>query len=392
MGAMAGAIEIFHVKTVADKKRFVEVQFALNKADPAWVPPLKMDALELLTPGKNPWYEHGHGDLFIAVRDGKDVGRISAHIDHLWLDMPPEQGGGRDIGNWGLFDAVDQEVANALIGHAEGWLRKEGMSKAVGPISISIWDEPGLLIEGHDHSPTVMMGHHNPKYEAWIEAAGYGKVKDLNTYDLDITKPFPPLIERIVSSGERNPRITIRQVNKKNFKAEAELILSILNDAWSDNWGFLPITDAEIKYVGKKLKPIVFNELIRIAEVEGEPVAFMMTWPDLNEMQKDLNGNLFPFGVVKLLWRLNGGFSGRPKVRTVRVPLMGVKKKLQATRLASQLAFMMIEYIRRDSVALFGASRGEIGWILEDNQGMVSIADAIESRINKVYRIYGKTL
>jgi len=389
---MAGAIEIFHVKTVADKKRFVEVQFALNKADPAWVPPLKMDALELLTPGKNPWYEHGHGDLFIAVRDGKDVGRISAHIDHLWLDMPPEQGGGRDIGNWGLFDAVDQEVANALIGHAEGWLRKEGMAKAVGPISISIWDEPGLLIKGHDHSPTVMMGHHNPKYEAWIEAAGYGKVKDLNTYDLDITKPFPPLIERIVSSGERNPRITIRQVNKKNFKAEAELILSILNDAWSDNWGFLPITDAEIKYVGKKLKPIVFNELIRIAEVEGEPVAFMMTWPDLNEMQKDLNGNLFPFGVVKLLWRLNGGFSGRPKVRTVRVPLMGVKKKLQATRLASQLAFMMIEYIRRDSVALFGASRGELGWFLEENQVMVSIADAIESRINKIYRIYGKTL
>ena len=383
---MAGAIEIFHVKTVADKKRFVEVQFALNKADPAWVPPLKMDALELLTPGKNPWYEHGHNDLFIAVRDGKDVGRISAHIDHLWLDMPAEQGGGRDIGNWGLFEAVDQAVANALIARAEG------MKKAVGPISISIWDEPGLLIQGHDHAPTVMMGHHNPKYEAWIEAAGYGKVKDLNTYELDITKPFPPLIQRIVSSGERNPRITIRKVDKSKFKQEAELILSILNDAWSDNWGFLPITDAEINYVGKKLKPIVFNELIRIAEVEGEPVAFMMTWPDLNEMQKDLNGNLFPFGVVKLLWRLNGGFSGKPKVRTMRVPLMGVKKKLQATRLASQLAFMMIEYIRKDSVEMFGASRGEIGWILEDNQGMVSIADAIDSHVNKVYRIYGKAI
>ena len=389
---MAGAIEIFQVRTVADKKRFVEVQFALNKHDPAWVPPLKMDALELLTPGKNPWYEHGHGALFIAIRDGKDVGRISAHIDHLWLDMPAEQGGGRDTGNWGLFEAVDQQVADALIAHAEAWLRGEGMKRAVGPISISIWDEPGLLIRGHDHAPTVMMGHHDPKYEAWIEAAGYGKAKDLNTYDLDITKPFPPLIQRIVASGERNPRITVRKVNKKNFKEEASLILSILNDAWSGNWGFLPITSSEIAYVGKKLKPIVFNELIRIAEVEGEPVAFMMTWPDLNEMQKDLNGSLFPFGVVKLLWRLNGGLSGKPRVHTVRVPLMGVKKKLQATRLASQLAFMMIEYIRRDAVALFGARRGEIGWILEDNQGMVSIADAIESKINKVYRIYGKTL
>ena len=389
---MAGAIEIFHVRTIADKKRFIEVQFALNRHDPAWVPPLRMDALELLTPGKNPWYEHGHGDLFIAVRDGSDVGRISAHIDHLWLDMPVDQGGGHDIGNWGLFEAADQEVAAALIARAEAWLRAEGMTRAVGPISISIWDEPGLLIRGHDHPPTVMMGHHNPEYEAWIEAAGYGKIKDLNTYEVDITREFPPLIQRIVSSGERNPRITVRKVDKKNFKAEAELILSILNDAWSDNWGFLPITDAEIKYVGKKLKPIVFNDLIRIAEVEGEPVAFMMTWPDLNEMQKDLNGSLFPFGVVKLLWRLNGGFSGRPKVRTVRVPLMGVKKKLQATRLASQLAFMMIEYIRHASVALFGATRAEIGWILEDNQGMVSIANAIESRMNKVYRIYGKSL
>ncbi len=389
---MAGAITIFEVKTKADKKRFVDIQYRFNQDDPTWVPPLRMDALELLTPGKNPWYEHGHGALFIAVRDGQDVGRISAHIDHLWLDMPAAQGGGRNIGNWGLYEAADRAASDALIAHAEGWLRGEGMTRSVGPISISIWDEPGLLIEGHDHPPTVMMGHHPPHYQGWIEAAGYAPIKDLNCYELDITRPFPAIIQRIIQSGERNARITIRKVDKKNFKAEAALILSILNDAWSGNWGFLPITDSEIDYVGKKLKPIVFDELIRIAEVDGEPVAFMMTWPDLNEMQKDLGGRLFPFGAIKLLWRLNGGLSGRPRVRTVRVPLMGVKKKLQATRLASQLAFMMIEYIRNDSVALFGATRGEIGWILEDNQGMVSIADAIESHRNRVYRIYDKPL
>jgi hypothetical protein len=389
---MAGAITIIEAKTTADKKRFVDIQFKFNKADPAWVPPLRMDALELLTPGKNPWYEHGHGALFIAVRDGADVGRISAHIDHLWLDMPVAQGGGRNIGNWGLYEAADKAVSDALIAHAESWLRAEGMTRAVGPISISIWDEPGLLVHGHDHSPTVMMGHHPPHYQAWIEAAGYAGIKDLNCYELDITRPFPPIIQRIIQSGERNTRITIRKVDKKKFAAEAALILSILNDAWSGNWGFLPITDSEIAYVGKKLKPIVFEELIRIAEVDGEPVAFMMTWPDLNEMQKDLNGRLFPFGFAKLLWRLNGGFSGKPRVHTVRVPLMGVKKKLQATRLASQLAFMMIEYIRNDSVNLFGAKRSEIGWILEDNQGMVSIADAIESRKNRIYRIYDKSL
>ena len=389
---MAGAISIIEAKTKAEKKRFVDLAFRLNADDPAWVPPLKNEVMGLITPGKNPWFGHGHGSFFLAVRDGRDVGRISAQIDHLWVDMPESQGGGQATGNWGMFEAEDAEVSAALIAHAEQWLRSEGMNRSVGPISISIWDEPGLLVKGHDHSPTVMMGHNKAIYESWIEEAGYKGIKDLHTYDLDISKPFPPLIQRIVASGERNTRITVRKVDKSRFDEETALVLQILNDAWSGNWGFVPLTDEEIAYAGKKLKPIVFNELLRIAEVEGEPVAFMLTLPDLNEMQKDLNGKLFPFGFIKLLWRLNGGFSGRPKIRTIRVPLMGVKKKLQATRLASQLAFMMIEYIRHDSNTIFGATRGEIGWILEDNQGMVSIAQAIESHINRVYRIYEKAL
>ena len=291
-----------------------------------------------------------------------------------------------------MFEAADGEVAAALIGRAEEWLRAHGMARSVGPLSISIWDEPGLLVQGHDHPPTVMMGHNKAAYQPWVEAAGYRGIKDLLTYDLDITKPFPPLVQKIVASGERNRRIRIRPVDKKKFAQEAALILGILNDAWSDNWGFVPLTDSEIAYAGKKMKPIVFNDLIRIAEVDGEPVAFMMTLPNLNEFMGDLKGELFPFGFAKLLWRLNGGFSGRPQTKTVRVPLMGVLKKMQATRLASQLAFMMIEYIRRASVADFGAKRAEIGWILEDNQGMVSIAETIESKINKVYRIYEKVL
>jgi hypothetical protein len=237
-----------------------------------------------------------------------------------------------------------------------------------------------------------MMGHDDKRYEAWVEAAGYAKVKDLHTWELDITKHFSPLIQRIVNSGEKNSRIRIRRVDKKKFSEEAAIILAILNDAWSDNWGFVPFTESEIAFAGKKLKPIIFNDLVRVAELDGEPVAFMMTWPDLNELQADLNGELLPFGFVKLLWRLNGGFSGRPKVRTMRVPLMGVVKRLQASRLASQLAFMMIEYIRRDAVAHFGSTRGEIGWILEDNQGMCSIATSIDSEINKTYRIYEKAL
>ncbi|KQX17796.1 MULTISPECIES: GNAT family N-acetyltransferase [unclassified Sphingomonas] len=371
----------------ADRKRFVELAFTLNAGDPNWVPPLRMEALELITPGKNPFYEHADQQLFLAERGGKLVGRISAHIDHLWLSMPVEQGGGPGIGNWGLLEAADQEIATALIARAEQWLRDQGMTSVMAPLSCSIWEEPGLLVQGHDHPPTVMMGHHNAAYQGWVEPLGYKGIKDLLCYELDITGDFPPLVQRIVSSGERNSRIHIRKVDKSRFDEEAALILSILNDAWSDNWGFVPITPSEIAYTGKKLKPVVFEDLIRVAEVDGEPVAFMMTLPDLNELTADLDGRLFPFGWAKLLLRLR-----KPQVKTMRVPLMGVVKKLQATRLASQLAFMMIEYIRRDSIANYGASRSEIGWILEDNQGMRSIAETIDSRINKVYRIYAKDL
>ncbi|MGN6122660.1 MAG: N-acetyltransferase, partial [Sphingomonas oligoaromativorans] len=218
---MAGAIQIIEAKTKAEKKRYVDVQFRLNSSDPAWIPPLKAEVMGLITPGENPWFGHGHGSFFIATRDGRDVGRISAQIDHLWADMPESQGGGKATGNWGMFEAEDAEVGAALIAHAEAWLRKEGMNRAVGPISISIWDEPGLLVKGHDHSPTVMMGHNKAIYEQWIEAAGYKGIKDLHTYELDISKQFPPLIQRIVASGERNPRITIRMVDKTRFAEEA---------------------------------------------------------------------------------------------------------------------------------------------------------------------------
>lgn len=381
------AVTVRPVYGKADRKRFVDVAYRLNAADPNWVPPLRVEALELITPGKNPFYEHAEQQLFLAERNGALVGRISAHFDHLWHSMPADQGGGPGIGNWGLLEAIDQDVATALIATAEDWLRAKGMTSVIAPISCSIWEEPGLLVQGHDHPPTVMMGHDNAAYQGWIEPLGYTGIKDLLTFDLDITIEFPPLVQRIVASGERNTRIRIRKVDKNRFDEEAALILAILNDAWSDNWGFVAITPSEIAYTGKKMKPIVFEDLIRVAEVDGEPVAFMMTWPDLNELTADLDGRLLPFGWAKLLWRLR-----KPQVRTMRVPLMGVVKKLQATRLASQLAFMMIEYIRRDSVANYGATRGEIGWILEDNQGMRSIAETVNGRVNKTYRIYSKAL
>jgi hypothetical protein len=375
------------VETKNDRKIFVDLPFRLYADDPHWVPPLKSEALGLITPEKNGWFSHAKAQLFLAEEDGRVVGRISAHIDTLALTMPPEQGFGPGVGQWGLMEAERQDVFQALLARAEDWLREQGMTRALGPISMSIWEEPGLLIDGYDHPPTIMMGHAKREYRGWIEWAQYRPIKQLMTYEVDVTKQFPPIVQRIIKSGEKNPRITVRNVDKTKFEEEAAIILSILNDAWRDNWGFVPLTPPEIKDVGVKLKPIVFNDLIRIAELDGRPVAFMITLPDLNEAIKPLNGNLFPFGWAKLLWWLR-----KPKVRTVRVPLMGVVKELQASRMASQLAFMMIEYIRRASVEHYDAKRAEIGWILDDNQGMRSIAETIESRVNKVYQVYERVL
>ena len=383
-------IVIEPVTTKAGREDFVEFGYAINAADPNWVPELRSVELDKFTPGKNPFFEHARCQLFLARKGGKVVGRISAHIDELALAQPPEQGMGPGTGNWGALETEDPAVATALIATAEDWLRGQGMTRVLAPMNLSVWEQPGLLVKGYDHPPMVMMGHNAPRYRPWVEGAGYAPAKLLYTYDLDIVKDFPPLIQRIVASGEKNERIRIREVSLKHFDREVEIICRILNDAWSDNWGFVPFTPSEIAYTAKALKPIVKPDLIRIAEYDGEAVAFMMTLPDLNQIQMKVNGRNgkpSPLGWIKLalwLWK--------PKPADMRVPLMGVVKRLQSSRMASQLAFMMIEYIRRASVSRYGGKRGEIGWILDDNQGMNAIAEAIGAEVNKEYLIYSKGL
>lgn len=380
-------LDVRPVQSRSDRRAFLAVQPALRSGDPHWVRPLKTEAAELIDPAKNPFFEHATVRLFVAWDGRHPVGRISAHLDDLALAQPVEQGFGPGTGFFGLFEAESESVATALLTTAEAHLRSLGMTRVLGPISLSIWEEPGLLTLGHDHSPTVMMGHDPAHYQRWIEATGYIAVKRLPTYELDITRPFSPLITRVIESGRRNQRIRTRTVDKSRFDEEAATILAILNDAWSDNWGFVPITDLEIEVFGRKIKPLVFEPLIRIAEYDGEPVAFMMTLPDLNEVVKPLNGALFPFGWARLLMWLRD-----PRPRTMRVPLLGVVKRLQSSRLASQISSMLFEDIRAVSVSEFGATRGEIGWVLDDNTGMIAIADAIGSQVNRVYTIYEKLL
>jgi len=379
---MPAELRVRPVASAAGRRAFVDLAWEVYRDDPAWVPPLKSEVHALIDPRKNPWFGHARARLWLAERGGRAVGRISAQVDELvQAHMAP------GTGQWGMFEALEAEAAAALIATAEAWLRDQGMARALGPVSLSIWDEPGLEISGFEQPPTVMMGHHRPEYRGWIEAAGYSKAKDLLTYEVDIANWSDPLADRLVAAGERNSRIRIREVEKARFDSEARIILNLLNDAWSSNWGFVPLTEREIAYAGKKLKPIVFEDLVRIAELDGKPVAFMVTFPDINELIADLDGRLFPFGWAKLLWRLR-----KPRTRRVRVPLMGVASKLHNSRIATQLAFMLIESTRRAAVANYGASRGEFGWILEDNKGMVSIAQLPGAKVNHVYRIFEKRL
>lgn len=379
---MSEPVLIRPVTTKQDRAAFVDLPWTVYADDPAWVPPLKSEVHGLLDPKTNPWFLHAKAQLWLAERGGAVVGRISAQVDELVLEHM-----GAGTGQWGMFEALDGEAAAALIETAEDWLRIQGMSRSLGPFSLSIWDEPGLEIEGFAEPPTVMMGHHRPEYAGWVEAAGYVKARDLITYALDIREWSDPMIDRLIARGEANSRIRIRKVDKARFGEEAALILNLLNDAWSGNWGFVPLTEAEIAFAAKKLKPIIYEDLVRVAEVDGEAVAFMITLPDINELTADLDGRLFPFGWAKLLWRLRN-----PRTRRLRVPLMGVASKLHNSRIASLLAFMMIEFTRRDAVTKYGATHGEFGWILEDNKGMLSIAQLPGAAINHRYRIYEKQL
>ena len=366
---------------------FVDLGRTFAAREPYAVPQLRSEQLELVDPDRNPFFGHATAQLFIARRDGKPVGRIAAHIDHLALELPVEQGMGPGTGMFGYFDAEDEEVARALLARAEDWLRDKEMQRVLGPISLSIWEEPGLLVKGQDHAPMIMMGHHPAHYAGWIEGNGYSEAKRLLTYELDITHDFPPLIRRIVQSGGRNERIRVRSVDKSRWDEEAAIILSILNDAWSSNWGFVPFTEREIAYAGKKLKPIIHEPLNMIAELDGRPVAFMLVFPDINGVLTDIRGKLFPFGWLRLLRWLR-----KPRDAGMRVPLMGVLTELHNSRIASQLAFMMISKIREKATALYDSKRAEIGWILDDNRGMIAIADAIESKVNREYVIYQKML
>lgn len=333
-----------------------------------------------LSPSHNPYFRHARWQAFIAWRGSTPVGRISAQVDTLHLERYADA-----TGFFGMLDAEDRpDTFAALIKAAEQWLREQGMRRVRGPFSLSINEETGLLIEGFDTPPVFMMGHARPYYATRIEAQGYRKAVDMFAYK--IAADFAPsqIMARLVAAVAK--RVTVRPLDRKRFAGEIALLRDIFNDAWAENWGFVPFTAEEFQELGNNLRFLVDPGLIRIAEVDGEPAAFIVVIPNVNEAIRGLDGRLAPLGWAKLLWRL--------KVRhpaTARVPLMGVRRKYQRTRLGPALAFLVIAAAQPRTLAL-GVKEVELSWILEDNAGMRSIIESIGGHAYKRYRVYERLL
>lgn len=375
----SGSIRIIEADSRQTVRDFLRLPERIYADDPAWVAPLLLEQKQRVFHNK-PLFAHCEVRRWVAYRDGAPVGRITAQLDQL---QPAVDGG--KVGYFGMLEAVDDRgVFEALFDTAQGWLRERGAAWIRGPYNLSINEEIGLLVENFDAPPFIMMGHAPRYYQAHIEALGFAGVKNLLTYKVRPDFVAPEVMEKLATRARR--QVTVRPFNRKAKAAEFEAMRDIFNDAWSENWGFVPFTHAEFEEVAKTLTLLLPDDYIQVAEIDGRPVAFITALPNINELIGDLRGHLFPFGWAKLLWRLK--VKGP---RSTRVALMGVRKEYQYSRLGPTLAFLVIDAVRKE-MSRRGVQTVEMGWILEDNDGMRHIIEAIGSDIYKRYRVYQKKL
>ena len=373
-------IEIREVQNARDLKTFISVPWSIYRDDANWVPPLMIERKGAFS-AKNPFFRHARWKAWVAFRSGAPVGRISAQIDDLHLRTHDPH-----TGFFGLLEAPDDpEVFAALFAVAETWLKEQGMRTVIGPLNLGINQEIGLLVEGFDSPPYVMMGHARPYYGPAVERQGYGREQDVLAYELGKDDfGVPEKIRKLLQ--RQSDQMQLRQVNRKDLDAELEVLRDIFNDAWSENWGFVPFTPEEFRAVGKELFMIVPPEFTLIAETDGKPAAFIVLIPNLNEAIADLKGKLFPFGWAKLLWRM--------KVRapkTGRIALMGVRKEYQHTRIGPSLAFLTIGALEEPALKR-KMEKIEMSWILEQNMGTRNIIEKVGGVVSKRYRLYRKEL
>lgn len=360
--------------------RFIRLPYRLHKGDRNWVPPLLLERKEALSPKHNPYFQHAEVAFFLARRRGQVVGRISAQIDRSGLEIRQDA-----TGHFGLLAAEDdQAIVDALFTAAGNWLLVRGMRRMVGPFNLSINEETGLLVDGWDRPPMLMMGHDRQYLGPLIEGAGLEKAKDVFAYLHDIGNDLTPAVKSVIS--RRLPdNLVVRMLDMKRYDQELETITDIFNNAWAGNWGFVPLTAAETRHMAKSMKPLINPRMVWIAELGGKPVAFGVALPNLNEAIFDLNGRLLPLGLFKMLWRLK--VKG---VQSARVPLMGVRRDVGGW-LAAVLPFLIIDGMRREARAL-GYRWIELSWILEDNMPMRRIIETIGCARYKTYRLYEKAL
>lgn len=363
----------------AQWRQFITLPHRLYADDPAWVAPLNFEQRQRFSPA-NHFFEHARWRAWLAFRGTVVVGRITAQIDEMHLRQHAD-----GTGYFGMLECEDDPaVFSALLEAAANWLREEGMTRVRGPLNLHINEEVGLLVDGFSTPPFVLMGHARPYYGAGIETQGYRGARDLLAYhirpDFEPPRVMTKLAERV--SG----RVTVRPMRRKQLGEDAAIMLDIFNDAWQNNWNFVPFTRQEFAAIGKELLMIVPDDFIQIATIDGQDAAFIVLLPNINEIIADLNGRLLPFGWAKLLWRL--------KVRSPksgRVPLMGVRQKYQNTRFGPALAFMTIKGVIDAGLAM-GLERVEMSWILDHNHGVRNIIESLGGDITKRYCMYQKEL
>jgi GNAT superfamily N-acetyltransferase len=373
-------VQIQPVRGAADREAFIRFPYALYRHDPLWVPPLEMERKDFLDPKKNPWFEFGEVELFLARRDGQVVGRIAAVKDPRYNAYH-----GTTYGFFGLFECVNEPgVARGLLDAASTWLRARGFTSVLGPASFSSNYEFGMLVEGYDSSPAVMMPYNPGYYPGLLEACGFHKAKDLWAFELSASATPPEKVVRIAEKMRKREGITVRPVRMKELSKEIALIKDIYNAAWERNWGFVPMTDHEFDHLARELKAIVEPELVLIAEVKGEPVAFSMTLPDANFALKAAGGRLtrygLPIGLAKLV------LASR-RIDRLRLITLGIKEGYRRRGLDAILYLDTLRTAHR-----LGYRGGEISWTLEDNQLVNRAIESMGGQRSKTYRGYERAL
>ncbi len=380
----SSTLEIIPVQGGKLLRQFLSMPDAIYADDPAWRPQLKFERAAHLNPDKNPGAAAlENRQLFLAKRANQFVGRIAAFIN------PAHNAHHNDnAGFFGFFDCEPKaQTGQALLASAQDWLESRGVETIIGPAHWSVNEECGLLVDGFTDPPVVMMPHGRADYQEMIEARGFIKATNMLAYQADLNAgyPRPKMTQAMVKSAERNKDITIRPMGP-NFMNEVRIVMDIFNDAWSENWGFIPFSDAHIEHMAKEIKPIMFKEGLWVGEYKDKPIAYIWMIPDLNEAIRDLKGSLFPFGWAKLLWRLK--ISG---VKQARIPLMGLRKDYHNTRTGLSIVAKLCETVF-EAARQKGFTHCELSWILEDNPGMISICEQASAVRYKTYRMYEKRL